>query len=170
MSSQVTALTQILKNKVNVDNGYRHTAKFVDAQETLTTDNAILKWYALYPQERPIADEITSLAKTCLTSRPLAASGLGFVVLHKCGTDFYFLIVATWNNNNELWQTVFYKDGEKMSEFAIFPRNSEHLPTFCVWELVPVWHEQQVWVRFLSSARDEAAAQIWLNDRYSGPA
>jgi len=25
-----------------------------------------------------------------------------------------------------------------------------HKPTLCVWELVPVWHEQQAWVRFLT--------------------
>jgi len=33
------------------------------------------------------------------------------------------------------------------------------VPAFCVWELVPVWHEQQAWKRFLESARDEAAAR-----------
>jgi hypothetical protein len=33
-----------------------------------------------------------------------------------------------------------------------------------------VWHEQQAWVRFLTSSRDEAAAQEWLDDRFAGPA
>ena len=73
-------------------------------------------------------------------------------------------------NNNELWETVFYKDGNAMSEFAPFPREGSHKPTLCVWEMAPVWHEQQAWVRFLNSPRDEAAAQLWLRDQYSGDA
>jgi hypothetical protein len=75
------------------------------------------------------------------------------VVLHRCGNDFYFLIVCTWRNSNELWQTVFYKDGDGMVDFAPFPREGAHKPTLCVWELVPVIHEQQTWVRFLGSTR-----------------
>src|SRR5438128_599716 len=82
------------------------------------------------------------LARTRLRAAPLAATGLGFVILHRCGESFYFLIVCTWRNSNELWQTVFYKDGEAMKEFALYPRDGEHKPTLCVWELVPVGHEQ----------------------------
>jgi hypothetical protein len=92
------------------------------------------------------------------------------VILHRCGAAFYFLIVCTWRNSNEMWQTVFYKDGDAMREFALFPREGEHKPTLCVWELVPVWHEQQAWERFLRSPRDTAAAAAWFADRLSGPA
>ena len=80
------------------------------------------------------------------------------------------MIVGTWRNDNDIWETVFYKNGEEMAEFALFPREESHKPAFCVWELVPVWHEQQAWVRFLESSRDEAAAQRWISDRYSGAA
>jgi hypothetical protein len=69
-----------------------------------------------------------------------------------------------------MWQTVFYKDGDAMAEFALFPRDGAHKPTLCVWELVPVRHEQQAWTRFLASARDEAAARAWLGDRFAGAA
>ena len=100
----------------------------------------------------------------------LDASGMGFVVLHRCGADFYFLIVCTWRNSNEIWQTVFYKDSDAMPDFALFPRDGVHKPTLCVWELVPVWHEQQAWARFLISSRDEGAAQVWLHDCFAGPA
>ena len=65
---------------------------------------------------------------------------------------------------------MFYKDGDAMTEFALFPRDDSHKPTFCVWELAPVWHEKQAWERFLDSARDEVAAETWLEDRYTGPA
>jgi hypothetical protein len=33
-----------------------------------------------------------------------------------------------------------------------------------------VWHEQKAWVRYLESARDEAAAERWLRDLYTGTA
>jgi hypothetical protein len=45
-----------------------------------------------------------------------------------------------------------------------------HKPTFCVWELAPVWYETKSWERFLMSPRDEAAAKIWRRDLYSGSA
>jgi hypothetical protein len=117
-----------------------------------------------------VPDEVTRLARAYLAANPLEARGLGFVVLHRCGSDFYFLIVCTWRNNNEVWQTVFYKNGEAMADFAIFPRDGDHKPTLCVWELVPVLHEQQAWTRFLTSPRDEAAAEQWMANRYAGAA
>jgi hypothetical protein len=57
-----------------------------------------------------------------------------------------------------------------MADFALWPRDGMHKPTFCVWELAPVWHETKSWERFLMSARDEAAAEIWQADVYAGPA
>jgi hypothetical protein len=117
-----------------------------------------------------VPEEVTRLARQRLTAAPLEARGLGFVILHRCGEGFYFLIVCTWRGSNEVWQTVFYKDGEAMADFALFPRDGDHKPTLCVWELVPVWHEQGAWVRFLTSPRDEAAAEAWLADRFAGPA
>jgi len=77
-------------------------------------------------------------------------------VLHRCGKDFYFLLVSTWRHSNEIWETVFYKNGDAMPDFAPFPRDGAHKPCFCVWELAPVWHEKEAWTRFLTSARDEA--------------
>ena len=38
--------------------------------------------------------------------------GLGFVILHRCGEGFYFLLACTWAGNNELWETVWAKDGD----------------------------------------------------------
>ena len=37
-----------------------------------------------------------------------------------------------------------------------------HRPTYCVWELGPVWHEQGAWSRYLRSNRDAAARQAYL--------
>ena len=66
--------------------------------------------------------------------------------LHRCGKDFYFLIVCTWRNSNELWQTVFYKEWDAMDGFARQPREGAHNAMLCVWELAPLWHEQQAWM------------------------
>lgn len=75
-----------------------------------------------------------------------------------------------WRNNNELWETVFYKNGDDMADFAPFPRDGAHKGTFCVWELATVWHETKAWERFLKSPRDQAAAPSWLCELYAGAA
>jgi hypothetical protein len=170
MLPSTTHLAAILETDLGVDASYRHFPKRVTPGEPIATDGALLKWYELHADDRPVPEEVARLARHRLTAAPLAARGLGFVILHRCGEGFYFLIVCTWRGSNEVWQTVLYKDGEAMADFALFPRDGDHKPTLCVWELVPVWHEQGAWVRFLASPRDEAAAEAWLGDRYAGPA
>jgi hypothetical protein len=160
----------ILDDDLGIDPEYRHFPKRAIPGVALRLPGAALKWYAVNAEERPVPDEIAILARSYLERGPLEVRGLGFVILHRCGADFYFLLVSTWRNNNELWEAVFYKDGDAMTEFAPFPRDDSHKPTFCVWELAPVWHEKQAWERFLDSARDEVAAETWLEDRYTGPA
>jgi hypothetical protein len=168
--SQKTHLASILETDSGIDPGYRHAPKRVTPGEPLEPPGSALKWYGLHPDDRPVPEDVTRLARAHLLATPLEARGLGFVILHRCGQDFYFLIVCTWRSSNELWETVFYKDGDAMADFALFPRDGAHKPAFCVWELVPVWHEQQAWQRFLISARDETAAHAWLGDRFAGPA
>jgi hypothetical protein len=170
MTLTLSHLARILATDSGVDPAYRQRPKRVTPGETLELPGAILKWYGLHADDRPIPDALTAQARARLGAVPLDAKGMGFVVLHRCGEDFYFLIVCTWRNSNEIWQSVFYKDGDAMEEFEVFPRDAVHKPTFCVWELVPVWHEQEAWRRFLLSPRDEAAAQAWLEDRLAGPA
>ena len=163
-------LATILSNDPGIDAGYIHEPKHVRPGDVLEPSDAVLKWYAVHPQDRPVPEEITQLARSYLMRNELEARGFGFVILHRCGNDFYFLIVNTWRNNNEVWESVFYKNGDTMTDFALWRREAVHKPTYCVWELVPLWHEQQAWERFLKSSRDEAAAQMWLGDRYAGPA
>ena len=170
MISQTLSLANLVETDSGIAGNYRHIAKSVTPDQSLELSGARLKWYDVYPQDRPVPHDIKRLAHGCLNSTPLQIPGLGFVILHRCGEDFFFLIACTWRNDNELWSTVFYKDGGAMSEFALFPRDRSHKPAFCVWELVPVSHEQEAWVRFLKSPRDEAAAQLWLLDQYTGEA
>ena len=166
----MTQIATILTKDLGVKETYAHGPKQVTPGESIETNGAVLKWYALHPQEQPVPDEIEQLARSYLSRVRLEAKGLGFVILHRCGNDFYFLIVSTWRGNNEAWETVFYKNGEAMADFALWPRDGMHKPTFCVWELAPVWHETKSWERFLRSARDEAAARVWLRDLYAGAA
>jgi hypothetical protein len=170
VTAERTHLAELLATDPGVAPSYRHGPKRATPGEPLALPGALLKWYGLHPGDRPVPGEITRLARAKLATTPLEASGLGFVILHRCGEDFYFLIVNTWRQSNELWETVFCKDGDAMPDFAPFPRDGAHKPAYCVWELVPVWHEQQAWERFLTSPRDEAAAEAWLGDRCSGPA
>jgi hypothetical protein len=163
-------LATILREDIGVNQSYEHGPKRVRPGSSIETNGAVLKWYAVSPQEEPVPEEIDRLARHYLARNAIEAKGLGFVILHRCGKDFYFLIVSTWRGNNEVWETVFYKDGERMEDFALWPRDEMHKPTFCVWELAAVWHETKSWERFLSSARDESAAQVWLRDVYAGAA
>ena len=163
-------IAEILKNDLGVGQKYEHGPKHVTSGESIETNGAVLKWYKLAPEDRQVPDEIDRLARAYLAKTELEAKGLGFVILHRCGEDFYFLIVNTWRGNNEVWETLFYKNGDAMADFALWPRDGMHKPTFCVWELAPVWHETKSWEKFLMSKRDENAAKIWQRDLYSGAA
>jgi hypothetical protein len=169
-SNTSSFLAHLVAADVGVAAGYRHAPKYVTSDEPLELTGSLLKWYLLSAADRPVPDSIARLARAQLATSSLEARGMGFVVLHRCGDDFYFLLINTWRNENELWETVWYKNGDAMAEFSLFPREESHKPTFCVWELAAVWHEVGAWNRFLSSSRDEAAAQTWLGDRYVGQA
>ena len=117
--------------------------------------------------------EIHELARSCandgLVSGQLAFDGdLGFVILHRCGESFYFLIFSTWRNENELWETVWAKNGENDPVFHQWPREGTHCPAFCVWELGAVCHERVAWSDYLRSDRDVAAREAYLADTFSG--
>ena len=152
---------------------YRHAEKFAHAEPSLALGETVLKWYDVAPDEEPVPLAIRAVARRCLRdaarSGELGALGdLGFVVLHRCGEDFYFLLVCTWRNENELWETVWAKSGESDVLFRTWPTEGAHRPTFCVWELGAVVHEREAWTRYLLSPRDERARDAYLRDSYSG--
>lgn len=106
MTQQIPQLTSILKDDLGISPGYKHIPKRVTPGEALEPSGVVLKWHAVYQDDRPVPDEITQLARSYLTTNSLEARGLGFVLLHRCGKDFYFLIVSTWRGSNEIWETV----------------------------------------------------------------
>ena len=152
---------------------YRHISKQIRPAPPITLDDAVLKWYDIAPAHEPVPCELHVLARGNLhaaaESDSLGLSGeLGFVILHRCGESFYFLLVATWRNDNELWETVWAKNGSDNVGFRPWPLDGTHRPTFCVWELGAVWHEQQAWSRFLRSPRDAVAREAYLHEGFAG--
>ncbi len=158
----------------HVDGAYRHHPKLVTPQDGLDLPGARLKWYDLARAEAPVPDAIRRLARDHLVAEARAGrleldGDLGFVILHRCDDDFYFLIVNTWRGSNELWESVYYKQDTATPGFSLFPRENRHTGTYCVWELGAVWSEKQAWVRFLGSARDDVAERDYLDDLFTGP-
>jgi hypothetical protein len=154
---------------------YRHISKRVTARPSIALADAVLKWYEIAPEDTPVPAEIRTLAQDELRhasrTHALGLGGdLGFVILHRCGESFYFLIVATWRNDNELWETVWAKDGDGDATFRPWVVEGTHRPTFCVWELAAVCYERRAWSRFLLSPRDEPAKQEYVTSAYEGGA
>ncbi|MEO7674630.1 MAG: hypothetical protein ABIU09_11205 [Pyrinomonadaceae bacterium] len=159
----------------NVAREYVHFDKIIDPGENIDLGFTHLKWHNLAPADEPVPGEIYDLARKFLTNEaaagnPAGLGDLGFVILHRCGKGFYFLLVGTWKNENELWEIVYAKTNDDQADFGLFPIGHPHHATFCVWELAAVWHEQQAWKRFLLSSRDKNATIKYLQDSYQGPA
>ena len=163
----------------NVDDAYLQFPKLIQPGAALEVKGARLKWYEVAPPDQPVPIEIHTMARAYLDAEGQAdrltfdsaadLNDLGFVVLHRCGESFYFLLVSTWRGSNELWESVYAKPYAAATDFSLWPREGRHVPTFCVWELGAVWHEQQAWVRFLRSGRDEAAVEAYMRDQIYGP-
>ena len=151
-----------------VSTDYIHGSKMVTPRPRFEAQGRQFKWYEVSTAEKPVPEAVGSMAREFLTRTDLdGASELGFVVLHRCGADFYFLIVCSWRGNNEIWETVFALDRGD-DGFHDWPRPGPHLPTFCVWEMGAVAHESLAWSRYLRSARDDAAREAWMADQYEG--
>ena len=158
---------------VPVPADYRHAAKLARPGGSLTLAGAELKWYEVAPPETPAPDAIRTLARDHLAGvaerGELAIEGeLGFCILHRCGRGFYFLILCTWRNQNEVWETVWAKDGDADPAFRPWPAAGPHRPSFCVWELGVVCHESRAWSRFLCSDRGAEARAAYLADGFDG--
>jgi hypothetical protein len=148
---------------------YVHYDKIITPGPLLTLGLRRLKWYDIATVEKPVPREIHAMARAYLARQNLdQLSDLGFVILHRCGEGFYFLIACSWQGNNELWESVWAK-AAGAPDFHDWARPMPHPATFCVWELGAVFHEQKAWIRFLRSKRDGKAIAGWLADHYEGP-
>jgi hypothetical protein len=122
---------------------YLHRDKLVAPGSPLELPGRRLKWYSVAAHDLPVEPEIDAAARAFLVETELdGLSALGFVVLHRCGPDFYFLIVCSWQGNNEIWESVYAKDKDDTG-FRNWSRPGAHISTFCVWEMGAVAHESR---------------------------
>ncbi|WP_447931438.1 hypothetical protein [Sphingopyxis fribergensis] len=158
-----------------VDPAYRHYSKHAEFRAAVETGGATMKLYHLTAPDAPVPGDVASLCAEWFDQQAgttLASGDCGFVILHRCGADFYFLLVSMWRGSNELWEAVWYRHGD-MPAFAPFdsaypPDSGVARPTFCVWELGIVAHESAAWGRYLASPRDDAARRCWVEDVFGG--
>ena len=166
-------MTLLERDGIGVRPDYLHAGKLACAGQSVALGDTLLKWYEVAPADEPIEPMVSDLARLGLSDAArlgeLRLGGtLGFVVLHRCGGGFHFLLLCTWQNENELWETVWAKDGDADPEFHPWPLDGPHRPTFCVWELGVVAHERDAWSRFHRSPRDRDARLEYLRDTYAG--
>lgn len=168
----MTETTFDLSRIDNVAEDYRHYPKQISPGQDIALADAYLKWYEVHAVDAAIPAELDARARDFIhgevASGRLDLSGeLGFVINHRCGESFYFLIVCTWRNDNEMWETVYTMDAATDASFTEVPQQ-RRMEVICVWELGAVLHEQQAWIRYLYSARDNEAKQAYLGDRFTG--
>ncbi|MBA2276845.1 MAG: hypothetical protein H0W06_03695 [Chloroflexia bacterium] len=172
--SQATTV-EMLVEVGDVPDSYRHHARqLTPGPPHYLAGNrgrAVLKWYLLAREDDPVPaaclDEARDrVAMEFARGTLLVPYGMGFVVLHH-STPLDYLIVGAWRAHQELWETLYVRDARDGSAFQRM-RPGENAPTLCVWELAPVWHEREAWVRYLESPRDLAARRAWLDDVLHG--
>ena len=116
-----------------VSTEYRHATKVIRRCAPIALGESVLKWYDIAPADEPVPSELHVLARGTLHAAAEAGlldleDELGFVILHRCGESFYFLLISTWRNENELWETVWAKNGEDEVGFRPWPREGTHRP------------------------------------------
>jgi hypothetical protein len=152
--------------------GYEYYKKLITPIEGLSLPGAYLKWYNIQPPDVEITKEQVAETRAFLVAEAGAGrlkleGDLGFVVLHRAG-PVLLLLVTTWRNTNEMWESVYAKEAASAEGYRPVAFEGSHRATYCVWELGAVWHERNAWVRFIQSRRDEEAKLAYLNDRFSG--
>lgn len=151
-----------------VEMGYRHYPKRVQPAPALQTPEVYLKWYRIYPEALPISEEERLEAQNYLREelalgRLELSNEVGFAVQHRT-PEWLILYVCTWRGNNEVWETLYHNRLASGEGYKPFQRANTS-PTFCVWVLAAVAHEQKAWSRFLGSARDPSAQENYLHDQ-----
>jgi hypothetical protein len=152
--------------------GYKYHKKTITPGEQLNVKGACLKWYNLYRPYNEITQEqiheTRDFIKSEAESGRLKLEGeLGFVILHRAG-DYLLLMVNTWRNTNEIWESIYAKKAAESKTYTQMKFEYSHKATYCVWELGVVWHERNAWVRFIESKRDEKAKITYLKDVFDG--
>jgi AcrR family transcriptional regulator len=152
----------------HVQNDYRHRPKQSVAVPPLIDEAVYLKWYSLAaPGQLHTGDELAEarlfIRDEIRHGRLALTNEIGFVVQHRVATGADFFYVCSWNGNNELWETHYYRPlNTGAYEVGV---HGTKFPTFCVWVLAIVHHETGAWSRYLTSERDAAARRAYCVDQ-----
>jgi hypothetical protein len=154
-----------------VSSTYQHQHKSVRPGPALVTNEVYLKWSLIEPESLPVTpaqiDEAQAfLLEELSTGRLKLHNEIGFVVQHRCA-KVLILYVCTWRGDNEVWETLYHTPVEPDARYKVTERENTS-PTFCVWVLPAVQHEQRAWIKYLESSRDQVAQEAYLGDQLSG--
>jgi hypothetical protein len=159
-----------------VSSTYQHQHKSVRPGPALVTNDVYLKWSLIEPKSLPITpvqiDEAQEFLLEELSTGCLKLTNeVGFVVQHRCA-KVLILYVCTWRGDNEVWETLYHAPVEPWASepdtgYKVTQRENTS-PTFCVWVLPTVLHEQSAWIKYLESSRDRLAQEAYLCDQLTG--
>jgi hypothetical protein len=154
-----------------VSSTYQHQPKSVRPGPALMTNDVYLKWTLIEPESLPITpaqvDEAQEFLLEELNSGRLKLHNeVGFVVQHRCA-KVLILYVCTWRGDNEVWETLYHTSAQPDAHYKVTQRENTS-PTFCVWVLPAVLHEQRAWVQYLESSRDHLAQEAYLSNHLTG--
>lgn len=148
-----------------------YVQKLVWRSDDLELRDSWLKWYEIGPEGVDLAAvsaECRTLVTTLETTGELDVQGCpGFVEVHYC-SEVVFLIVMTWTNENELWQSVWVREHGDIAFERTVREHKGHRPMLCVWELMPVSHERDAWVGYLRSRRSSADLAAYRASTFEG--
>jgi hypothetical protein len=155
----------------NVPKNYHHYDCAISPHRPVELPNIVLKWYEIRKPELiiplPFLRETRSFLESEIKGDRIELGyGLGFVLLHYTEEAAY-LIIGTWKNNQELWESLYIKHFNDEGTFQRINLGVDG-PTLCVWDMAAVWHEREAWVEYLNSKRSEDDKIRYLEDQYSG--
>ena len=90
-------MTLLERDAIGVRSDYLHVPKLASVGQSIALGDTLLKWYEVAPADEPIEPMVSDLARLGLADAArlgeLRLGGtLGFVILHRCGEGFHFLL------------------------------------------------------------------------------
>lgn len=161
------AIATMLECIGDVPTTYVHHDRRVTASEPLVTSSGVFKWQNVFTDAGTVTPELERGARIEATrllesGEADAAYGMGLVVLHHSSAHD-FLLIGSWRGHQEYWQTSLVRSANSDEPWTANVQGVIS-PVACVWEMSPIWHERQAWVRYLKSDRTVSDRQVWLDD------
>lgn len=156
-----------------VDPSYEQRSRVVRPRSPLVEHGAVIKWYEVFVATDLDGDALRGDARAIVEARLASGEvpvehGFGLSVLHH-STMLDYVVLGTWHATQELWLDVHTRAADATGSFRRMTIGIDS-SAFCTWELAPIWHEREAWVRYLRSDRDIAARRQFVADVLDGEA